>query len=361
MNEPNGAIDRSTALILADKAQSVDLYKVMCAAIAECARVDQAQEIRNRAKALEEYTRQSKNFEAEAQLSGIRLRAERRAGELLIEMAEKGERHKSGGDTTSSLNHQRSSLSDLGISENNSSVWQQLARIPAPEFEAAVAAPGVKSTYKMLAEHRVKHPIAAKAHSKHAPQATQCGRSQRAADHYRQRICEAVMKLADGKARVYREITDTTGYAAVEDFLGRVRMLPWVEVQRTEGDAYRVLVDEELRMICEDHEPRPQLNGLSVQAFIKRLSKEIYRKRKENNEKNKAIKWNPDNTLKTEQKRLLDWIELELSKLTEFMASSGPDYSMSATRTQNHPDADEEGQNVLQEEHSNRIVNARPC
>lgn len=348
----NSTVDSTTALILADRTQSVDLYRTMCAAIAECARVDQAQEIRNRAKALEEYTRQSKNFETEAQLSAIRLRAERRAGELLIEMAEKGERMPSGGDTRKASLKNIRSLSDLGLKEHESAEWQQLAKIPAPEFEVALAAPGVKRTYKVIAAYRPKQPAAP---------LKKPAKKQALSEGERQRrfVCEAVIKLANGKARSIQELSNATGRSDIGQFLARARMLPWLTIDRM-PDGYRFTVDEELRSICEDHAPRPQLRGAGVHAFIKRLAKEIYRKRKENQEKNNAIKWNPDNTLKTEQKRLLDWIETELSALTQLMASSGPDV-MSAIRTQNHPSGDGEREYVLQEKHSNRTIDTRPC
>lgn len=344
-------IDQSTALILADRTQSVDLYRNMCAAIAECVRVDQVQEIRSRAKALEEYTRQSKNFEAEAQLSAIRLRAERRAGELLIEMANKGERADNRGSNREVSEIPIPRLPDLNITGHESSEWQQLARIPEPEFEKALAEPGVKRTYKLVAAHRPKR--ATSAMSKPAkPQPS-------GHERLRQQTCEMVMKIADGKVYSVAEISKVTGRSDVPQFLTYLRMLYWVTVERT-PHGYRFSVDEELRLICEDRAPRPQLGGAGVYAFIKRLAKEIDHKRKENQEKNKARKWNPDNTVKTEQKRLLDWIETELAALTQLMTSSGPDVT-SAIWTQNHPSGDAERKNVLQEKHSNRTIDTRTC
>jgi len=350
-------IDQNTALVLADRTQSVDLYQTMCAAIAECVRVDQVQEIRNRAKALEEYTHQSKNFEAEAQLSAIRLRAERRAGELLLEMKENGERCDERGSNMKVLSGERptlSTLSDLDISGNDSFKWQQLARMPAPDFEAALAVPGVKRTGRVIAEYRKKYPAMAKAVRQTKPA------DENRSDRQRRLVCEAAMKMADGRVHSVQRICDMTGHMGAEQFLRRAPMLPWLKIERL-PDGYRFVVDEELRLICEDRMPRPQLNGAGIHAFIKRLAKEIDCKRKENHEKHKAAKWNPDNVSKIEQKRLLDWVERELLKLADLMASSGPDYSMSAIRTQNHPDKDEERIYVLQEKHSNRTVDPRPC
>lgn len=350
-------IDHGTALTLADPVRSVDLYQTMCAAIAECARVDQVREIRNRAKALEEYTRQSKNFEAEAQLSAIRMRAERRAGELLIQMAAKRERQTGGGDTTKAPHNDNGvlpTISDLGVTTNESSAWQRLAKIPRSEFEKALAQSGVKSTYKVIAAHRAKQATAPM--NKHAKQQIE---SEGNDDSYQRRLSETMIKIADGKVRSLQQISDVTGLEDTRRVLYAARLLPWVTSERTQ-DGYRFAIDEELRLICEDRAPRPQLNGAGVHAFIKKLAKEIDRKRKENHEKHKAIKWNPDNVSKIEQKRLLDWVESELSKLAQLMASSGPDVT-SAIRTQNHPSGDGEREYVSQEEYSNRTINTRAC
>ena len=59
------------------------LYDRMCTAIAECHRVDEVKDLRDKAMALEIYAKQAKNTDAERRACEIRLRAERRTGELL--------------------------------------------------------------------------------------------------------------------------------------------------------------------------------------------------------------------------------------------------------------------------------------
>lgn len=59
----------------------------MCSTIAECHRLDEVKDIRDKARALEMYARQARNLEAERKACEIRLRAERRSGELLRELA----------------------------------------------------------------------------------------------------------------------------------------------------------------------------------------------------------------------------------------------------------------------------------
>lgn len=144
-----GALSSATGLIR---------YDAMCTAIAVCSQVDEAKDIRDKARALEVYAKQALNTEAERKAGEIRLRAERRAGELLKEMKASGERAssrdnlnqgpKSNGPTSGKR------LSDLGITRDQSSQWQKLAAIPEPEFETEIRKPGPKPTTEGLLNSR---------------------------------------------------------------------------------------------------------------------------------------------------------------------------------------------------------------
>lgn len=68
-------------------------------------------------------------------IAEIRLRAERRCGEILAQMAEGGERAKGRPDKVSS----EVTLSDLGIERNESAQWQKLARADQADFEQYIA------------------------------------------------------------------------------------------------------------------------------------------------------------------------------------------------------------------------------
>jgi hypothetical protein len=61
----------------------------MCRAIGAAYEVDEVKDIRDKAIALETYARQAKNVEAERQACEIRLRAERKVGQLLKQLAER--------------------------------------------------------------------------------------------------------------------------------------------------------------------------------------------------------------------------------------------------------------------------------
>jgi hypothetical protein len=122
-------------------------YDAMCQAIAEAYEVDEVKDLRDKAAALEHYSRQARNTEAERKRAEIRLRAERRAGQLLRQMEKaKGTRSQlsgrngSGGRVVRPPEDERT-LADLGISKTQSSRWQKLAEVPEGEFEAVLASP----------------------------------------------------------------------------------------------------------------------------------------------------------------------------------------------------------------------------
>jgi len=106
-------------------------YEAARTALAEAHRVDEVKGIRDKAVAMQAYARQAKDTELIGFATEIRLRAERRAGEMLKEMAANGERAKS--STQELLN-----LDDLGVTKKQSHNWQRLADLDEGDFEAKV-------------------------------------------------------------------------------------------------------------------------------------------------------------------------------------------------------------------------------
>jgi phage N-6-adenine-methyltransferase len=119
-------------------------YDIMVAAIARCDRVDDAKEFADKAEALEVYYRRAKNYEAERTAAGIRLRAKRRAGELLSQLQRASKAEAGAQKARAAAAHASpygQALADAGISRKDASRFQLLAAMPEADFEKALAAP----------------------------------------------------------------------------------------------------------------------------------------------------------------------------------------------------------------------------
>lgn len=127
-----------TALIRYDAARK---------AIAAAHRIDEVRQIRNKAEAVRVYARQAGDFVLQNQAAEIRLRAERRAGQLLLEMEKNPGRRGEGRPRKDGTKVRRSNtttalppkLDDIGITKDQSSKWQRLALlVDESTFEKAL-------------------------------------------------------------------------------------------------------------------------------------------------------------------------------------------------------------------------------
>ena len=109
------------------------LWDKMKNAVIECHSVDEITQLRNKAEAYRYALKQAKESpEVIRKAEEIKLRAERRAGELLKETEFV---HGSRGVGKKVDSKPTSSLSDMGISYDQSSKWQKIANIPEEKFE----------------------------------------------------------------------------------------------------------------------------------------------------------------------------------------------------------------------------------
>jgi Transcriptional activator, adenine-specific DNA methyltransferase len=139
-------------------------YDAACKALAEAHRVDEVKNIRDKAVAVQAYARQAKDATLITQATEIRMRAERRAGKLLIEMAEKGERA-----VRKNMKSQpaTSKLADLGINKTQSSRWQALAALDQDRFEAKVEGAS-KRAYDRITHRFLKQAEIERAQARHS-------------------------------------------------------------------------------------------------------------------------------------------------------------------------------------------------
>ena len=96
--------------------------------------LDDVLQIRDQAEALRVYIKAaSDSLEAANAAAEIKLRAERKAGEMLAAMELPG---RGGGDAKSSDAMSLDSLADLGVDKKQSSRWQRASRVESEDFEA---------------------------------------------------------------------------------------------------------------------------------------------------------------------------------------------------------------------------------
>jgi hypothetical protein len=119
------------------------LYDMARRTLADALDVDEVKDIRDKALAMQIYAQQAKDRRLIDAATDLKLRAEIRVGELLAEMAERGERQKPGDDRrgvdSSAARPSMPTLKDLGLTKSQSSRWQKLAALSPAEQEKAIA------------------------------------------------------------------------------------------------------------------------------------------------------------------------------------------------------------------------------
>ena len=118
-------------------------YDAACRALAECKAIDEVKTWADKAAAMQAYGRMAKDKTLEVDAAEIRIRAERRLGQLIAAQKEfeglnRGRAGRAPIAVDSNDRDSRPKLSDAGISKDLSSKAQKLAAVPEEEFEAEV-------------------------------------------------------------------------------------------------------------------------------------------------------------------------------------------------------------------------------
>ena len=110
-------------------------------ALSVAVNIDEVKDIRDKAEAMRLYALQAKDRVLIDQATEIRMRAERRAGELLRDLEKNKGARGSGSNQHELRSHDATTprLADLGLNKSQSSRWQQLAGIARDDFEDLVA------------------------------------------------------------------------------------------------------------------------------------------------------------------------------------------------------------------------------
>lgn len=133
-------------------------------ALQQAVQVDEVKDIRDKAQAMAAYAKQAKDTELVQWATEIKVRAERRAGQMLAEMPKNQGTILRG--NTMQPRGEIKTLEEIGISKNQSARWQKLAAVSNDQFEQAITAAkeiaGEVTTAAMLRIERANKPPAIK-------------------------------------------------------------------------------------------------------------------------------------------------------------------------------------------------------
>jgi len=119
-------------------------YEAARAALQAAHDVDEVKDIRDKAQAMAAYAKQAQDTALVMWASEIKVRAERKAGEMLAEMKVNGSRAKATDNLKAGPKSPEvtsgTTLDSIGVSKKQASTWQKVAAIPEEKFEKAVAA-----------------------------------------------------------------------------------------------------------------------------------------------------------------------------------------------------------------------------
>lgn len=124
------------------RAPALHHYDAACRALAEAKSVDDVKDIRDKSEAIRAYAKQAKNKQLEVDAAEIRIRAERRLGEMIAAQRETVGLNEGGRPTKTGSQQNPVSfptLAEAGIDKNLADRARKLAAIPEAEFSEIVS------------------------------------------------------------------------------------------------------------------------------------------------------------------------------------------------------------------------------
>ena len=149
------------ALVMVDRA-----YGQLCEAVT----FQETRQVRNLAVAAAAFAREAKDTRLLDKATELRTRAERKAGQMLAASAASGERATKNGNVnqhTRVSSESTPTLSQIGVSRDQSSKWQQVAALTDDEFEDALET--TKAITHEISTPKVLRAAAQQARQQHAP------------------------------------------------------------------------------------------------------------------------------------------------------------------------------------------------
>lgn len=121
-------------------------YDAACRALADAKSVDEVKDIRNKAEAMRAYARQAKNRGLEIDAAEIRMRAERRLGQLIeaqrttvgLAKGRAGPGRGKAGSPAGEAFTAAPTLAEAGVDKHLADRARKMAAVPEPQFEAAI-------------------------------------------------------------------------------------------------------------------------------------------------------------------------------------------------------------------------------
>jgi hypothetical protein len=112
-------------------------YEAARSALAAAHSLDEVKDIRDKSEAMAAYARQANDTELIAWATEIKVRAERKAGAMLL-VSEKNKGARGVGKSAVTSCDRTPTLEEIGVTKNQSSRWQRMAAMPDDQFEVVV-------------------------------------------------------------------------------------------------------------------------------------------------------------------------------------------------------------------------------